>query len=120
MQATQPLVGLLRGARQRAKEIDVPFDLKVEDISAPAFCPVLGLELRYGGGPDPYPASNSASLDRLIPERGYVEGNVRVISQLANQIKGSATLEQIEAVVVWLRKQLQNEKSEDPTLDVMG
>ena len=53
----------------------------------PRLCPVLGVNLVYGNeghiGPD------SATLDRLVPELGYVPGNVYVISQMANQMKNS-------------------------------
>lgn len=48
-------------------------------------CPVLGIPLcltnRTGLRED------SPSLDKLIPSRGYMYGNVRIISWLANRIK---------------------------------
>ena len=50
-------------------------------------------------------ADNSPTLDRIIPERGYVKGNVVVISALANRIKTNANVRQIELVAEWLRKQ---------------
>jgi hypothetical protein len=37
----------------------------------------------------------SPSLDRIIPERGYVPGNVRVVSDRANRLKGKRSLEEL-------------------------
>lgn len=34
-------------------------------------------------------------MDKIIPEKGYVKGNVRVISALANLMKNNATIEQL-------------------------
>jgi hypothetical protein len=41
-------------------------------------------------------SDNSPSLDRLVPEKGYVAGNVRVISDKANRLKGDRTLSQLQ------------------------
>lgn len=43
---------------------------------------------RYAGSP---------SLDRISPELGYVPGNVRVISDKANRLKGSRNLTELRA-----------------------
>ncbi len=43
------------------------------------------------------------SLDRIDNSKGYIPGNVAVISWRANLIKNSSTLEELEAVVAWLR-----------------
>jgi uncharacterized protein YejL (UPF0352 family) len=48
----------------------------------------------------------SPQLDRLVPELGYVVGNVAVISRLANTIKSNATPQQIRAVADWFAKSL--------------
>lgn len=45
----------------------------------------------------------SPSLDRVDNTRGYVPGNVLVISWKANQIKSNATLAELESIVAWLR-----------------
>jgi hypothetical protein len=34
-------------------------------------------------------------LDRIVPERGYVPGNVRVISDRANRLKGGRNLDHL-------------------------
>ena len=46
---------------------------------------------------------DSPSLDRIVPELGYVTSNVRVISWRANAIKRNACADEIEAVALWLR-----------------
>lgn len=41
---------------------------------------------------------NSPSLDKIVPELGYVKGNIVVVSLRANQIKSDATIEELQAV----------------------
>lgn len=56
-------------------------------------CPVLGIPLDYtasGKG-----VHNSASLDRSDSTKGYVLGNVKVISLRANLLKRDASLEEL-------------------------
>ena len=86
---------LLQKARQRARKKSLPFSLTEEDIVIPDTCPVLGIQLFSGEG---VMCDNSPNLDRIIPEKGYVPGNVRVISQRANRIKSNATAEEIRLV----------------------
>ncbi len=85
---------LLSGARSRALEGNYPFNLNLEDIYPEKFCPILGIELKWIGNG----ARNidSPSLDKIIPELGYVKGNVRTISWLANLMKSNASYEQLE------------------------
>lgn len=99
-----PERALLSSAKQRAKEAGLPFTITEEDIIIPPCCPVLGIPLqrkaKRGGG------DNSPSLDRIVPELGYVPGNIAVISNRANRIKSNATAEEIERVAAWLRATL--------------
>ena len=98
-------------AKKRAKDQGVPFTIKHEDIVIPSHCPVLGIKLEHadrsqqsrkgmGGFHDASP-----TLDKFIPELGYVPTNVAVISWRANRTKGDATLEELEKLVDWMRKQ---------------
>lgn len=91
---------MCRGAKDRAKAKCLPFDITPDDIVVPEFCPVLPtirLVSRYGKKLD----DSSPTLDRIIPELGYVRGNILVVSHLANRIKTNATPEQIQAVATF-------------------
>jgi hypothetical protein len=97
-----PIPTMLGRAKQRAKRLGVPFDLSREDVAIPENCPALGLKLAVGYGRS---GSASPSLDRIDPSKGYVKGNVAVISQRANQIKNDATAVELRAVLSWLEAQ---------------
>lgn len=89
---------LLRGAKQRAKLKGIPFDISYTDFDIPEYCPLLNIKLvKHVGDKEKY--DNSPSLDRIIPELGYVKGNVWIISDRANRIKSNASLEELELLV---------------------
>lgn len=94
-----PVIYLLNTCRARCKKNGVFFDLNKEDIVIPDKCPVLGIPLEFGTHGF---HENSASIDRLDPEKGYIKGNVTVISFRANRIKCDATLEELKKLVTWL------------------
>lgn len=72
-------------AKYRAKKCRVPFDIVPEDIIIPEYDPIgVRLKVNKGGHQD-----NSASLDRVKPEIGYVNGNIQVVSYLYNRIKNN-------------------------------
>lgn len=81
---------LLSNAKARAKQFNITFDLDIDDIVIPEVCPILGIRLKAGKKNH---LPSSPSLDRIIPELGYVRGNVCVISHKANQMKSDLTKE---------------------------
>lgn len=89
--------------KSRAKRKGVPFNLDVSDIVVPKTCPVLGIKLNAHHGRQGY-FSDSPSLDRIDPKKGYVKGNVRVISNRANLLKSDAKVWELEAVLEDLKK----------------
>jgi hypothetical protein len=95
---------LLRGARLRAENKNLPFDISLDDILIPEICPVLGIQLKTGQGKI---SDTSPSLDRIIPEKGYVKGNMIVVSSKANRIKSNALPEEIIAVGEFYKKLLE-------------
>jgi len=83
-------------AFRRAKQLGLPFNIHYTDIIVPEVCPVLGIKL------DRKTRETSPSLDRIIPDLGYVKGNISVISMRANRLKQDATLEELKALVSYL------------------
>lgn len=100
---------LLRAARQRAKQKGLPFDIEVSDIVIPEFCPILGVPLARGDGRK---MGNSATLDRIVNDLGYVKGNVWVISNKANIMKSNANLEELKRFGEWINHHLNGTKED--------
>lgn len=91
-------------AKIRARLKGIPFDITSEYIReiTPDHCPVFGTPFAFTGNGSMLP--HSASLDRLDPSNGYVQGNVAVISVKANSIKSAYSSCDIQKVANWLRE----------------
>lgn len=98
------LTALVGKARIRAEQRGVPFDLKTDDLTIPALCPILGIPISVADGAV---ADGSPSLDRLRPELGYVAGNVEIISYRANTLKRDGTFNEIERLYLWMKEKNQ-------------
>lgn len=75
------------------------------EIVFPEICPVLGKPLDY------YADKRnewSPSFDRTDPSKGYVSGNVQIISWRANRIKNDGTAAEHAAISAYLDKQQEN------------
>lgn len=94
---------LLNSARARAKRYGLEFNITEEDIFIPSHCPLLGIELQVATGKKAS-KSFSPSLDRFDPSKGYVKGNVWVISYKANTMKNNATLTELQKLVDSLKE----------------
>ena len=92
-----PAQWLYKAARNRAVHRGLEFDITRSDIIVPAICPVFGIELKYTGGKcGGY--DNSPSLDRIDSSKGYVKGNIWVISWKANRLKNDASIDELRAI----------------------
>lgn len=96
-------LGLCRRARGRGRKRGLEATIQWKDITWPTHCPVLGIELNYWSHTI---APNCPSLDRLDNTKGYIPGNVFVISLRANQIKSNATAEELKAVAAYAAREL--------------
>jgi hypothetical protein len=94
---------MINAARTHARTLGVAFDLKPSDIYIPDVCPVFGTPLRpnirngYAGNGD------APSLDRILPNEGYVRWNIAVISWRANRIKSDLSSRDFFALAAWLK-----------------
>ena len=87
--------------RQRARKRNIPFNISPDDIIIPENCPVFGFPLKRNLG-GKCPTKNSPSVDRIIPELGYIKGNIQVISYLANIMKNNANLKELILFSKWI------------------
>ncbi len=103
--SNNPRKTLLLNAKQRARKGDLPFDLALETIEWVTHCPVFGVELVYGSR---VVSSAAATLDRRDNAKGYVVGNVFVISHRANRLKQDATVQELDQLAAYTRGSLFN------------
>jgi len=87
---------LLKSVRSRSVRKKILFDLKIEDIIIPEFCPIFKIKLIKNNSSL---SSNSPSIDRINPELGYIKSNICVVSNRVNLIKKDATLEELKQIV---------------------
>lgn len=90
---------LALNAEQKNKHLD--FNLAITDIPKPTHCPILGVELDWTQG-NKVLCATSPSLDRIDNTKGYILGNIQVISFRANTIKNNATIEEIRMLLNYL------------------
>jgi len=98
-----------KGSHKHAQAQGVIWNLKLEDIPIiPEICPVLGIPIDKKSK---HRSANSPSLDKVIPALGYVPGNIRVISWRANELKKNASVEELEAIVKYIREHIAHEQN---------
>ena len=86
-----PEKNLLTWAKIRANNKNLDFNLELSDIVIPKLCPILNIELSLDGE-----TFTSPSLDRIDINKGYIKGNIQVISLKANTMKNSASFEELQ------------------------
>ncbi|MDE2103315.1 MAG: hypothetical protein KGL39_39105 [Patescibacteria group bacterium] len=89
--AASPVKFLVQSARWRAKKRKLPFDLTATYCQTlwTGRCAISGLALSVNKGHGP--GLLSPSIDRIVPQRGYVRGNVRFVAMAVNSLKHSGT-----------------------------
>ena len=97
---------MIKNAKQRCKIsgriIDIDDDYLLKLTKGLGCCPVLGVEMVFGGTGSI--KDNSASIDRFDTTTGYIKGNVWIISDKANRMKSNATIEEIKKIYYYYKK----------------
>lgn len=87
----KPLENKLVTKRAEAKRTGLDFNITIEDLQVPEKCPYLDIPLILTGPV----CDNLISLDRIDSTKGYIKGNVQVISMKANTMKSNASIEEL-------------------------
>jgi hypothetical protein len=93
-------------ARRRAEKAGIAFDIEVSDVVIPELCPIFGTPIERGAKHSLGPGAQSPTIDRIDSTKGYVKGNVWVISWRANRIKSDATPYELETIAAAVRRML--------------
>jgi hypothetical protein len=95
-----------QSAKRRSTKKGLEFNLDVSDIIIPETCPIYDIKLEFSITGNT--KHNSPSIDRVDNNKGYIKGNVRIISYIANSRKGNITLEQAKNLYLYMKKHLKN------------
>jgi len=90
---------ILNSVRTRARRSKKEFDLTIDDIVIPKKCPVLGIPISMTAEKN---SDNLPSIDRFDNSKGYIKGNVNIISRRANSLKRDSTIEEVAFLFEWL------------------
>jgi len=88
-------------ASKEGYKSDLTIDYLLKIFPKDFICPALGVKMEWGNKKG---TRTSPSLDKIIPDKGYMKGNVAFISLKANSIKSDATSEEVIKVAKWLEK----------------
>lgn len=90
--------------RDKCKKKKIPFDINIDYVRdifpKDMICPVLNLKMEWGDKD----RRISPSIDRFIPELGYVKGNIRIVSNISNTIKSDRNFQIIEKIYFDFKK----------------
>lgn len=92
---TNPLEYIYGSRRYQAQKRGTPFEISIAEIIVPDTCPVFGTKFVRK-------TASAMSLDRINNDKGYIKGNVQVLSRKANQMKSNATPEELLKFADWV------------------
>lgn len=89
---TPPNLKVFYQSKSRANTRNIEFNIEPEDIFIPQECPYLKVPFIIGTKEN---YQYTHSLDRIDNDKGYIKGNVEIISKKANSMKNNATNEEL-------------------------
>lgn len=93
--AKHPKTYLLRSTKTSANKMGREHTITQDDVIIPELCPVFKIPMVQF---TPF----APSLDRIDSSKGYIPGNVQVISRKANTMKNNATAEELRMFAEWV------------------
>ena len=103
------ITSFFKNSRYRAKTKNLPFNLTFNFLMSITTdeCPIFKTPFKWGvnKGHKGCSQNDSPSLDKIIPELGYVQGNVAFISKRANKMKDDGTMQEHYAIADWIWEQ---------------
>jgi hypothetical protein len=112
-----PAAYLFGLAKRRARLNGVAFTITRADIQIPAACPVLGIPIKFD--PATPRSDQTPTLDRVDPSKGYVPGNVVVVSWRANRLKSDATPDEVAKIAGFVASALSSGAQEHEDEEVV-
>jgi hypothetical protein len=96
--------------RDRSQKRNLPYDRDfftvdyiMQWMRKQPTCECCGKELDVGFKHDGKPHDDSPSIDRIIPDHGYVQGNIALVCWRCNNLKRDATVEELETLSKWMK-----------------
>jgi len=89
--------------KSKARRSNLDFNLEPSDLILPTHCPVFGIPLVIS---DSILSGNSPSVDRIDNSKGYVKGNVVIVSHKANSMKRAATVVEMRQLADFYEKMM--------------
>jgi len=85
-----------------AKKRNLDVNITTQDLLeySPLFCPVMKEPFYIGKGINRL----TPSIDRVDSSKGYIKGNIGIISHSANRIKSNGTLKQFEQILKYMKE----------------
>jgi len=104
-----PIPQMLSNSKIRAKIKGIAHNITASDLEEiwpkNNRCPVLDtpFEIGYKDGKS---KNLAPSLDRIVPKKGYIKGNLIIVSDIVNRMKQDSTLEDMEKILKYYTKLL--------------
>lgn len=69
---------VLAAVKSKCKRFNIEFNLDITDIVIPTVCPKTGIPLVIHTERGKFP--DTPSIDRIDPNKGYIKGNIQIVS----------------------------------------
>lgn len=92
---------ILKRTKQSARNRKLEFNLTIEDIVIPEVCPILGIPLVMSLG---RATQATPTVDRIDNSKGYIKGNIGIISRHANSCKCNMTIDDVRNLLKYMEQ----------------